>query len=224
MKPINTLERIVANPKDRGSNISAPCAPSGPAAHRTLPDRRHSPSGESRSRERSVRIGLLCAIGVVQHLRTTARARRRSGDRNRLRSLSRDHSRRRSAGLGAVMRQRWTPLDSLHRRDGLWLAVESIDSPGNLGTMLRTAEAAGANGVIVIGGPVRPRRDPRDDGSDLRAEARTRHDRRVRAGLIPTMSRSWVRHQPAFSTTVRFATAGPPRSRWAARNAGSHRT
>lgn len=54
-------------------------------------------------------------------------------------------------GLGAVVRQQWTPLDSLHRSDGLWLAVESIDSPGNLGTMLRTAEAAGASGVIVIG-------------------------------------------------------------------------
>lgn len=54
-------------------------------------------------------------------------------------------------GLGAVIRQQWTPLDSLTRDGGFWLAVESIDSPGNLGTMIRTAEAAGTNGVIVIG-------------------------------------------------------------------------
>jgi tRNA G18 (ribose-2'-O)-methylase SpoU len=32
-----------------------------------------------------------------------------------------------------------------------WLAVESVDLPGNLGTILRSADAAGASGVILVG-------------------------------------------------------------------------
>jgi RNA methyltransferase, TrmH family len=54
-------------------------------------------------------------------------------------------------GIGAVLRQRWFPLEQLSTtRDSLWLAVESIESPGNLGTIIRTAEAAGANGVFIL--------------------------------------------------------------------------
>jgi len=54
-------------------------------------------------------------------------------------------------GIGAVLRQQWTPLASLEpTRNSLWLALESIESPGNLGTILRTAEAAGVAGVFLI--------------------------------------------------------------------------
>lgn len=54
-------------------------------------------------------------------------------------------------GIGAVLRQKWTPLSSLKLEpDSLWLAVESIESPGNLGTIIRTAEAAGANGIFLL--------------------------------------------------------------------------
>lgn len=60
-------------------------------------------------------------------------------------------------GIGAVVKQRWTPLHAIHPEAGsLWLAVESIDSPGNLGTMIRTAEAAGASGVFVLDGAAEP--------------------------------------------------------------------
>jgi TrmH family RNA methyltransferase len=55
-------------------------------------------------------------------------------------------------GLGAVVRQQWTPLSGLRPvPGGLWLAVESIDSPGNLGTIIRTAEASGVAGIIILG-------------------------------------------------------------------------
>ncbi len=55
-------------------------------------------------------------------------------------------------GLGAVVRQQWSSLADVRPGPGdLWLAVESIDSPGNLGTIIRTAEATGVAGVIVIG-------------------------------------------------------------------------
>jgi RNA methyltransferase, TrmH family len=35
--------------------------------------------------------------------------------------------------------------------NSLWLALESIESPGNLGTIIRTAEAAGVAGIFILG-------------------------------------------------------------------------
>ena len=48
----------------------------------------------------------------------------------------------------AVFKQRFQPHAS---KDGVWLALEEIRDPGNLGTVLRTADAAGAAGVILVG-------------------------------------------------------------------------
>jgi TrmH family RNA methyltransferase len=60
-------------------------------------------------------------------------------------------------GIGAVVRQRWTPIDSVQpERNSFWLGVESIDSPGNLGTIMRTAEAAGVAGIFIIGAHADP--------------------------------------------------------------------
>jgi TrmH family RNA methyltransferase len=54
-------------------------------------------------------------------------------------------------GIGAVVRQQWIPLANVGvGRDSFWLAVESIESPGNLGTIIRTAEAAGISGIFVL--------------------------------------------------------------------------
>jgi TrmH family RNA methyltransferase len=54
-------------------------------------------------------------------------------------------------GIGAVLAQRWHALSQIDLvRKPFWLAVESVDLPGNLGTMLRTAEAAGAAGTIFL--------------------------------------------------------------------------
>ena len=56
----------------------------------------------------------------------------------------------RPEGLLAVARQFPTGLDELQVGPAsLLLVVEAIEKPGNLGTMLRAAEAAGAAGVIV---------------------------------------------------------------------------
>lgn len=35
------------------------------------------------------------------------------------------------------------------KQDGLWLALENLRDPGNLGTILRTAEAAGVAGILL---------------------------------------------------------------------------
>lgn len=55
-------------------------------------------------------------------------------------------------GIAAILRQAWTPLSAVHPSEGDgWLAAEGVESPGNLGTMIRTSEAAGAAGLILIG-------------------------------------------------------------------------
>jgi len=60
-------------------------------------------------------------------------------------------------GLGAVVRQQWSPITQARPSAGsLWLAVESVDSPGNLGTIIRTAEATGVTGIVVIGANADP--------------------------------------------------------------------
>ncbi len=57
-----------------------------------------------------------------------------------------------SQGLGAVVRQRWLRLENVKPRDELcWIAVETIRSPGNLGTILRTSDAVGGAGLILLG-------------------------------------------------------------------------
>jgi RNA methyltransferase, TrmH family len=47
-----------------------------------------------------------------------------------------------------VFRQRWQ-----ERVDpaGTWVALEDMRDPGNLGTIIRTADAAGASGIVLVG-------------------------------------------------------------------------
>jgi len=50
-----------------------------------------------------------------------------------------------------------TPLDALDRSSaGLWLVAERLRDPGNLGTILRTADAVAAGALILIGECVDP--------------------------------------------------------------------
>jgi TrmH family RNA methyltransferase len=55
-------------------------------------------------------------------------------------------------GIGAIVRQQWRPLDDLApARDSLWVALDAIADPGNLGTIMRTADGVGAQGIILLG-------------------------------------------------------------------------
>jgi TrmH family RNA methyltransferase len=55
-------------------------------------------------------------------------------------------------GLAAIVRGRVRELGDLRPRpDGVYLALHEVGNPGNLGTMIRTVDAAGAHGVILIG-------------------------------------------------------------------------
>lgn len=51
-----------------------------------------------------------------------------------------------------VFTQRYLPLKDIRpTRDEVWVALDRIRDPGNLGTVIRTADAVGASGVILVG-------------------------------------------------------------------------
>ncbi|NQW11075.1 MAG: RNA methyltransferase [Alphaproteobacteria bacterium] len=57
----------------------------------------------------------------------------------------------------AVIEQRWAALDQVKAEQrALWLALEEVRDPGNLGSILRTADAFAVKGVILIGNTVDP--------------------------------------------------------------------
>jgi TrmH family RNA methyltransferase len=56
-----------------------------------------------------------------------------------------------------VFEQSLTPAAAIKPKAGeVWVALESVRDPGNLGTIIRTADAVGAAGVILIGDTVDP--------------------------------------------------------------------
>ena len=122
----------------------------------------------------------------------------------------------RASGIGAIVKQHWTPLAHAKPSRGLcWLVLEEIRSPGNLGSIIRTAEAAGASGIIFVG----PRCDPFDPAV-VRASmgslshlplVRTTHHELARwatahdvllTGLSPEAERLWTELPPAKSVGV----------------------
>lgn len=51
-----------------------------------------------------------------------------------------------------IFTQRWTNLLDLKPKSGeTYVALDRVRDPGNLGTIIRTADAAGASGVILVG-------------------------------------------------------------------------
>jgi TrmH family RNA methyltransferase len=56
-----------------------------------------------------------------------------------------------------VFEQRWlrAPPPSVPR-EALWLALDGVRDPGNVGTIIRTLDAVGASGLILIGNTVDP--------------------------------------------------------------------
>jgi RNA methyltransferase, TrmH family len=54
-------------------------------------------------------------------------------------------------GIGAIIHQDWGALakTTSHTED-IWVALDAISDPGNLGTIMRTAEAVGCRGVILL--------------------------------------------------------------------------
>ncbi len=65
-------------------------------------------------------------------------------------------------GVAALVRQRWTPLERVQLEGrATWVALDAVADPGNLGTILRTLDAVGGEGIILLDQST----DPYDPGA-----------------------------------------------------------
>ena len=54
-------------------------------------------------------------------------------------------------GIAAVIAQRWQALENLTPQKGeLWVGLQAVQNPGNLGTILRTCDAVGATRLLLL--------------------------------------------------------------------------
>lgn len=54
-------------------------------------------------------------------------------------------------GIAAVIKQKWSNLgEQIPSKTGCWIALDEVADPGNLGTIIRTADAVGAEGIILL--------------------------------------------------------------------------
>ncbi|HOE34591.1 MAG: RNA methyltransferase [Chloroflexi bacterium] len=54
-------------------------------------------------------------------------------------------------GIAAVIGQRWCELKAAAPAAGeIWVGLQAVQNPGNLGTILRTCDAVGAKGLILL--------------------------------------------------------------------------
>ena len=82
-------------------------------------------------------------------------------------------------GIGAVVRQRWERLERAPPAGDCWVALEAVHYPGNLGTIMRTGDAVGVAGAILLG----PTTDPYDPAAVRASMGAIFSQRLVRAGL-----------------------------------------
>jgi TrmH family RNA methyltransferase len=92
-----------------------------------------------------------------------------------------------SQGVMALVRPpNWT-LDQLFRAQSLVVVLDGVQDPGNAGTIVRTAEAFGATGIIFLKGAVSPY-----NPKTLRASAGSVFRMPLVAGLDPALARAAI--------------------------------
>ena len=62
-------------------------------------------------------------------------------------------------GVVAIVAKPKHDIDSVSIEDGLYITLDGVQDPGNLGTIIRTAVAAGVKGIFLIKGTVDPFND-----------------------------------------------------------------
>lgn len=54
-------------------------------------------------------------------------------------------------GLAAVIYQKWFDIETINSSEGgIWMGLDSVQDPGNLGSILRTLDAVGGRGIILL--------------------------------------------------------------------------
>ncbi|HEX3491415.1 MAG TPA: RNA methyltransferase [Streptosporangiaceae bacterium] len=113
------------------------------------------------------------------------------------------------AGLAAIIRARSVPLAGLTATAGsVFAALHQVGNPGNLGTIIRTASAADAAGVILIG----PAADPYDPAA-VKASMGALFDVPVVAAATEAEFLAWAADQ---RVAVLAAALGGERTLWEA--------
>ncbi len=99
----------------------------------------------------------LCSASLVRKL---VRQHKRAGAKvlnvspEEFRSIS---TTQRASGVGAIVKQKWTSLESIRLDEpSCWIVLGKVQSEGNLGTLIRTSEAIGGAGFILLGNLVDP--------------------------------------------------------------------
>ncbi|MFD3165404.1 TrmH family RNA methyltransferase [Herpetosiphon sp. NSE202] len=59
-------------------------------------------------------------------------------------------------GIGAVVKLEQEPLSNVQLTDRPWVALNGVGNPGNLGAIMRTCDAVGCEGLILIGDTTDP--------------------------------------------------------------------
>jgi RNA methyltransferase, TrmH family len=96
----------------------------------------------------------------------------------------------RASGVGAVIQQPWTGLGAISpQADLCWVVLDTVRSPGNFGTLIRTSEAFGGAGFILLSERIDPF-DPDVVRASMGAVVRQRF---VRTDLRSL--RTWARQQ-----------------------------
>lgn len=96
-------------------------------------------------------------------------------------------------GIGAVLRQRWEMLEQLKSKERLWwVALDAAQDPGNIGTVLRTSDAVGCAGLLLLGNCA----DPYDAGA-LRASMGAIFSQQLVRASFDEFAR-WKREQQLF--------------------------
>ena len=57
-------------------------------------------------------------------------------------------------GIAAVFHQNWSPITYIE--EGIWVGLENVQDPGNLGSILRTLDSVGGKGILTIGDSTDP--------------------------------------------------------------------
>lgn len=98
-----------------------------------------------------------------------------------------------ASGVGAVLRQEITGVADLAPGEkACWIVLENVRAPGNFGTLIRTASAAGATGFVLLG----DRLDPYHPAVIRASMGAFFGQRLVRAS--PDEFRQWARQHDLF--------------------------
>jgi TrmH family RNA methyltransferase len=100
-------------------------------------------------------------------------------------------------GIAAVVRQRWQSLAQIGSGAACWVALEAIQYPGNLGSILRTCDATGAAGVILLGATS----DPYDPEAVRASVGAVFSLRLVRAGVAEFAAWKHASNMPVVGTS-----------------------